>query len=331
MEFAIVILNWNGEGLLKRFLPAVCAHSQGASVYLVDNASRDASVSWVRAQFQAVKVIQHEQNYGYAEGYNRALRQIQADVYCLLNSDVEVTPDWLTPFYHLFKKPEIAIAQPKILDYAQRDTFEYAGAAGGFIDRLAYPYCRGRVFFALEKDHGQYDDETPIFWSSGACLFVRSAVFHRVGGFDADYFAYQEEVDLCWRVHNHGYEVYYTGRARVYHIGGATLGNMSPKKTFLNFRNSLFNLIKNLPARKVPLRVLSRLVLDFFAAAYFLCKGQGLHAWAVFRAHLSFYRNFSALCEKRRESPRFIRAYYRGRSVVYSYFLAGKKHCGEVD
>lgn len=325
MKIAVVILNWNGKKLLETFLPAVIAHSQGAAIYVVDNASTDGSVAFVKAGFKAVKVIEHQRNYGYAEGYNRALKQIRAEVYCLLNSDVEVTENWLAPFYALFGDSKVAIAQPKILDYKRRDRFEYAGAAGGFMDRLGYPYCRGRVLFALERDRGQYDDKAPIFWVGGACFFIRSTVFHELKGFDEDYFAYQEEVDLCWRAQHRGYKAYCMGRAAVYHVGGATLGHLSPKKTFLNFRNSLFNLVKNLPARRLPSAISMRLVLDCWAALYFLSKGEPKQAWAVLRAHLSFYKNCSKIYRKRRDNPDFTADYYRGHSIVLSYFILKRR------
>ncbi len=326
LKFAIVILNWNGKKLLQKFLPSISAHSAGADIYVVDNGSDDDSVSFVAENFKAVRLIQHDKNYGYTQGYNLALRQIQADVYCLLNSDVEVTANWLEPFYALFQKPEIAVAQPKILDYKQRDKFEYTGAAGGFIDSLGYPYCRGRVFFTLESDRGQYDDTLPIFWASGACLFIRCSVFHELRGFDADYFAHQEEIDLCWRAQNRGYQVYYTQQSKVYHIGGATLDARHPRKTFLNFRNSLFNLIKNLPFQRIPFVLFSRLVLDVFAAFYFLCRGSGKQAQAVFIAHLSFYRYFFKIYKKRRANPRFVKNYYHGCSVAFNYFVSQKRY-----
>lgn len=325
LKLAVVILNWNGKKLLQKFLPDVLAHSRGADICVVDNASDDDSVSFVRENFKAVRLIEHDENYGYTQGYNLALKQIQADVYCLLNSDVEVTANWLDPFYTLFQKPEIAIAQPKILDYKQRDKFEYTGAAGGFIDSLGYPYCRGRVFFTLESDRGQYDDTIPIFWASGACLFIKRSVFQELKGFDADYFAHQEEIDLCWRAQNRGYKVCYTQQSKVYHIGGATLDALHPQKTFLNFRNSLFNLIKNLPPQHIPFVLFSRLVLDVFAALYFLCKGTGKQAQAVFISHLSFYRHFFKIYKKRRDNPRFIKNYYRDFSVVFNYFISRKK------
>ena len=240
MQIAVVILNWNGELLLERYLGTVIEYSPGADIYVVDNASTDGSVAYIKNNHPEVKVIVNSENGGFTTGYNLGLRTIEADVYCLLNSDVEVSPDWLIPIEKLFQEnKEVAIVQPKILDMLKKDYFEYAGAAGGYIDQLGYPFCRGRIFQSLEQDTGQYDDTIEIFWATGACMFIRKEVFWELNGFDESYFAHQEEVDLCWRAKNKGYKVFYTGASKVYHLGGSTLSNMNPKKTFLNFRNSL--------------------------------------------------------------------------------------------
>lgn len=247
MKIAVVILNWNGQKLLEQFLPSVTTYSKNADIYVVDNASTDTSMAFVNANYPEVKIIQNKENGGFAKGYNEALKKVDADIFCLLNSDVEVTKNWLEPIVEAFKNnAEVAIMQPKLLDYKQKDYFEYAGAAGGFIDKFGYPYCRGRIFNTLEKDEGQYNDTHSIFWASGACLFVRSYVFKELNGFDESFFAHMEEIDLCWRAKNLGYKIIYTGRSQVYHVGGATLANSNPKKTFLNFRNSLFALVKTL-------------------------------------------------------------------------------------
>jgi GT2 family glycosyltransferase len=321
LKFAIVILNWNGEVLLERYLPSVVQYTDDADIYLADNASSDGSVAYVAQNFPSVKIIRNTENGGFAKGYNDALKYIDADVYCLLNSDVEVTEGWLSPIRQLFKRePNAAIVQPKILDLLNRDHFEYAGAAGGFLDQLGYPFCRGRIFQALEKDEGQYDDVCEIFWATGACMFIKRSVFDILGGFDEDYFAHQEEVDLCWRAKNAGYKVFYVGTSKVYHLGGSTLSNMNPKKTYLNFRNSLFSITKNLPRRKAFLIILMRLLLDGIAAFRFVFQFKFDHFWAILRAHLSFYRQFGKMYHKR-EKANFMTKYYVTKSIVWSYFV----------
>ncbi len=325
LNIAVVILNWNGEALLERYLPSVLEHSAGAVVYLADNASTDGSVAFVRKYFPEIRIIQNESNGGFAKGYNDALKQVDADIYCLLNSDVEVTPDWLTPVMEIFEnRPEAAIVQPKILDLLRPDHFEYAGAAGGFLDQLGYPFCRGRIFQSLERDSGQYNDITEIFWATGACMFIRKAVFHELGGFDEDYFAHQEEVDLCWRAQNKGYKVFYVGTSSVYHLGGSTLSNMNPKKTYLNFRNSLFSITKNLPRRKAFPIILARLLLDGIAALRFIFQGKWKHCLAILRAHISYYRQFRYMYKKR-ERMEFVEKYYLAKSIVLAHYVYRKE------
>ncbi len=321
MKFAIVILNWNGEALLERYLPLVVQYSGNADIYVADNASTDGSVAFVKENFPNVNLIQNSSNNGFAKGYNDALKQVDADIYCLLNSDVEVTPGWLEPIKEAFLKfPDASIIQPKILDLLRRDYFEYAGAAGGFLDQFGYPFCRGRIFQAIEKDEGQYDDTTEIFWATGACMFIKSDVFDSLGGFDEDYFAHQEEVDLCWRAQNKGLKVYYVGASYVYHLGGSTLSNMNPKKTFLNFRNSLYSITKNLPRKKAFPIIFVRLFLDGIAAIRFILQLKPVHCWAILRAHLSYYRHFGKMYKKR-EKANFIPLYYITKSIVWSYFV----------
>ncbi|MBT8286194.1 MAG: glycosyltransferase family 2 protein [Flavobacteriaceae bacterium] len=321
LDLAIVILNWNGEALLERYLPSVIENSQGARIYVADNASTDGSVAFLKNNYPDVGVIQNKTNGGFAGGYNEALKHIDAEVYCLLNSDVEVTQDWLMPIMELFQvKAEVAIIQPKILDLLQPEYFEYAGAAGGFLDSLGYPFCRGRIFQSLEKDKGQYDDTTEIFWATGACMFIRKKVFDDLGGFDEDYFAHQEEVDLCWRAQNKGYKVYYVGASQILHLGGSTLSNMNPKKTYLNFRNSLFSITKNLPRRKALLIIVARLLLDGIAAIRFILQGKLNHCFAVLRAHLSYYRQFRKMYRKR-EKADFVEKYYQTKSIVWSHYV----------
>lgn len=329
MTIAVVILNWNGLNLLKEFLPAVVAYSAEATVYIADNASTDTSLKYVNENFPQVKIIQNQINGGYAKGYNDALSQLKEDIFILLNSDVQVTPHWLEGIIKAFEEnPSTAAVQPKILDYRNPDYFEYAGAAGGFIDRFGYPYCRGRVFETIEKDLGQYDDDIDIFWASGACLAVKREAFYLVGALDEAYFAHQEEIDLCWRLKNFGYNIRYTGQSLVYHVGGATLSSMHPRKTFYNFRNSLYNLTKNVPARQLILTVLFRMVLDGIAAFRFLFTGKTTHFTAVLRAHLNFYKRLPLLLRARKKLPKKV-DYFSKNSVVCTYYLKGKKKFSE--
>ncbi|MFT5737495.1 MAG: GT2 family glycosyltransferase [Maribacter sp.] len=325
MKLAIVILNWNGEVLLERFLPSVIEYSSNAELYVADNASTDSSISFLKANYPTVKIIQNSTNGGFAQGYNEALKHVDADIFCLLNSDVEVTAHWLDPIMNTFKNlPEASVLQPKILDLLKPDHFEYAGAAGGFIDQLGYPFCRGRIFQHLEQDTGQYNDTREIFWATGACMFVKREVFMSLGGFDSDYFAHQEEVDFCWRAKNKGHKIYYVGASKVYHLGGSTLSNMNPKKTYLNFRNSLFSITKNLPIRKAVTIIFMRLLLDGIAALRFIFQFRFKHCIAILRAHLSFYRQFPKMLKKR-EKANFILKYYTTTSIVWSYFVHGVK------
>ena len=321
MKIAIVILNWNGEVLLERYVPSVIKHSQGADIYVADNASTDDSIPFLKANYPDIKIIQNKTNGGFTKGYNEALAHVKADIYCLLNSDIQVTKDWLIPIISTFKSiPEASIIQPKILDYLRKDHFEYAGAAGGFIDQLGYPFCRGRIFQVLEKDNGQYNDTKEIFWATGACMFIKSSVFHLLNGFDEDYFAHQEEVDLCWRAKNIGHKVFYVGASKVYHLGGSTLSNMNPKKTYFNFRNSLYSITKNLPRRKAVTIIFLRLLLDGIAGIRFLFQGKANHCYAIIKAHLSFYKNFRRMYKKR-EKKNFIKKYYITKSIVYEHFV----------
>ncbi|MDO7171283.1 glycosyltransferase family 2 protein [Mariniflexile sp. AS56] len=324
MKIAIVILNWNGEKLLEQFLPSVIEHSREATVYVADNASTDTSVEFVKTAFPLVKIIQNTENGGYAKGYNDALKHIEADIFCLLNSDVEVTPNWLSPIIETFiKESRTAIIQPKLLDFNKRDYFEYAGAAGGFIDKFGYPYCRGRIFNTIEKDNGQYNDATPIFWASGACLFIRKHVFNELNGLDEAFFAHMEEIDLCWRAQNLGYTVKYVGQSTIYHVGGATLSNTSPKKTFLNFRNSLYTLTKNAKGA-IFLIILARLILDGIAAVKFLVELKPQHSLAILKAHFSYYGHLKQLLKQRKATKHKIR-YHNINAIVLDYFLY-KKH-----
>lgn len=320
MKIAVVILNWNGILLLQQFLPSVIKYSPEATVYLADNASTDESLSHVKTYFPSIKIIKNETNLGFADGYNQALKYIEADLFALINSDIEVTADWLQPILKTFEnEPNTAILQPKILDFKKKEYFEYAGAAGGFIDQYGYPYCRGRIFDTLEKDSGQYEDNCEIFWASGACFFIRSQVYRDLDGFDGAFFAHQEEIDLCWRAANKGYKIKYNSESVVYHVGGATLQQGNPKKTFLNFRNSLLMLTKNLPKEKLLAILIGRMLLDGIAGVQFLVKGKFNHFMAILSAHWSFYKLFLINYKKRTTFQQ--QKYYHTKSIVYTYFI----------
>ena len=326
MKIAIVILNWNGQKLLEQFLPSIVNFSsKDAEIYVADNASTDSSINYVKKNFPSVKIVENTVNGGYAKGYNDALKVIKADIYCLLNSDVEVTENWLKPIITVFNSDEnTAIIQPKLLDFKDKTKFEYAGASGGFVDLYGYPYCRGRVFNHLETDKGQFNDISDIFWASGACLFIRSSVFHQLKGLDEDYFAHQEEIDLCWRTQNKEYKVKYVGSSTVYHVGGATLKETNPHKTFLNFRNSLLNVVKNVPKKWFLFVIFSRLVLDGIAGVKFMIELRPIHTWAIIKAHFSFYKNFFKFLKKRKILSKK-QNYNLHTSIVWQYFVLGRK------
>lgn len=320
-----MILNWNGKELLKKFLPSVVEHSKEAKIYIIDNASTDGSLAFVKKEFPVVKCILNTSNKGYAGGYNEGLKNIDEDIYILLNNDVAVSKNWLIPIIDCFKKhSDIAVIQPKILDYKNPEYFEYAGAAGGFIDKYGYPYCRGRIFNDLEKDHGQYDQDLEIFWASGACLAVRKEIFRKAGEFDESYFAHQEEIDLCWRIFNMNQKIWFCYQSQVYHLGGGTLKSLSPKKTYLNFRNSLYNILKNVSSHEFYNILFMRLLLDGMACLKFLFSFQFKHILAVLKAHFSFYSNFRLIKNKRYSS--FVsREYFNINSIIIAYFIDKKK------
>jgi len=323
MKLAIIILNWNGKKLLEQFLPSVIQHSKGADIYVADNASTDDSIAFIKSNYPTITVIQNKENAGYAKGYNDALKSVNADVFCLLNSDVEVTQNWLNPILNTFKEDtNTAVIQPKLLDYNKKDYFEYAGAAGGFIDKYGYPYCRGRIFNTVEKDLGQYNDSTEIFWASGACMFIKRDVFKELHGFDELYFAHMEEIDLCWRAKNLGYVIKYVGSSEIYHVGGATLKNSNPKKTFLNFRNSLFTLTKNANGFILG-KIFVRLILDGIAAIKFLIEFKPKHTIAIIKAHFSYYFYLNQVLTQRKSIKNKIK-YYSRTSIVCDYFVNRK-------
>lgn len=333
---AVVILNWNGKNFLEKFLPTVIKYSPGANLYLADNNSSDESVVFVKSNFPDVVIIQNETNNGYADGYNQALRKITEEFYVLLNSDVEVSEGWIEPIIELMRKDRlIGACQPKILDYYNKEKFEYAGAAGGFIDKYAYPFCRGRVFNHLENDTTQYNDTKEVFWATGACMFVRAEAFWKINGFDADYFAHMEEIDLCWRMKNIGYKVFVEPKSVVYHVGGGTLNKLSPRKTFLNFRNNLITLTKNSAPKRLFLKIIYRMILDGVAAFKFLFEGNGAHFLAVIKAHGSYYGQLASTLKKRKimqQMPGFSYA-TQGvlkKNIVYLHFIKGIKKYSQL-
>lgn len=328
IDIAVVILSWNGIEWIKKFLPTIIDKSSNANIYVADNASTDGTVDYIKENFTNVNVIQNYSNEGYAKGYNDALKNLNEKYFVLINSDIEVTDNWLNPIIDLMEDNiDIAACQPKILDYNFRNKFEYAGASGGYIDTLGYPYCRGRIFSDLEEDSNQYDDIKEVFWASGACLFVRSEHFKEVNGFDNDFFAHQEEIDLCWRLKNSGYKVMVNPQSVVYHVGGGTLNSTSPFKTYLNFRNNLFMLYKNLPFLKLLLTLLLRLPLDGIAAITFLKKEDGIgHLFSILRAHLIFYISIPLLTIKRSKIKRKRKVLgISSFSILFKYYALGIK------
>lgn len=304
MRCSIVILNWNGADMLRQYLPSVVRYCpEDCEVVVADNGSTDSSLQVLQEEFGSVRLIRLDQNYGFAEGYNRALEEIDSAYTVLLNSDVEVTDGWLTPILNYMQEHrDIAAAMPKILADKQRDTFEHAGAAGGYLDILGYPYCRGRVLSRVEKDHGQYDTIADIFWATGACLVCRTAVYKAVGGLDKDFFAHMEEIDFCWRLGARGYRLVCLPECKVYHLGGGSLSYDNPRKTFLNFRNNLLMLYKNLPLRRLIWLMPMRLLLDYVAAVQFLLKGQTGSFKAVFQARRAYHQMKPQMRPKRQDN-----------------------------
>lgn len=332
MKVAVVILNWNGKKFLEQFLPSVIQHStEHAEVIVADNGSTDNSVQFVKERFKGVRVIEMPVNKGFTGGYNEALKEVDSEYYILLNSDIEVTANWIPPIIKLMdKESSIAACQPKILSYQEKDKFEYAGAAGGFIDWLGYPFCRGRIFDTTEIDEGQYDDERQVFWATGACMFVRAKVFHELGGFDEHFFAHMEEIDLCWRMQNAGYKVYYCPHSKIYHVGGGTLKKESPHKTFLNFRNNLYMLINNLPIEKLIFTMFLRLILDSIAALRFVMQGNWKNSVSVFKAYLEVSINFLRTGKGKSLPGRMNYGIFLN-SIVVEYFLNKKRKFSDLD
>ena len=307
VRVAVVILNYNTRKHLETYLPSVVSNSPGARIIVADNGSPDDSVAFLREHYPNVEVLDLKKNHGFAQGYNEALARVDSDIYVILNSDVEVSPGWMEPVLKaMHENPHIAVAQPKILSWNDKQRFEYAGAAGGWIDYLGYPFCRGRIFSQNEVDESQYDTPQECFWAAGAAFFIRAELYHAFGGFDGDYFAHNEEIDLCWRLKRAGYAIWNIPESVVYHLGGGTLEYENPRKVFLNFRNSLFTLLKNEPAAKLLWLIPARFLLDGLAGVRFFLKGQFRAIWAIVRAHFSFYNNFGKSLRKRREGNQTI-------------------------
>ncbi len=336
-EIAVVILNWNGAEMLRRFLPSVIRYSTGddVQIYVADNASTDNSLQVLAEEFPTVRTILLKKNYGFADGYNNALKEIWTKYYVLLNSDVEVTEHWLEPLRsYMEEHPETAACQPKIRSWHHKSSFEYAGACGGFIDKYGYPFCRGRIMNTVEEDRGQYEDIIPVFWATGAALFIRAEDYWEVSGLDGRFFAHMEEIDLCWRLRNRGRSLVCIPQSVVYHVGGATLKKESPRKTFLNFRNNLIMLYKNLPSKELPRVMAVRAVLDVIATLAFMGRGQFSNAFAVFKAMYAYRRLRDEFIIDREEnvqktSLRFIPERLES-SILVQYYLKGKKYFSQL-
>lgn len=335
-KVAVVIIHWNRKNLLEQFLPFVCASTYpNLEIVLADNHSTDDSVAYVKANFPNVTIVQNDDNYGYAGGYNHALKQVEADYYVLLNNDIEVPQHWIEPVIKVMEQDlTIGACQPKMLDFKNRKSFEYAGACGGYMDRLGYVFCRGRLFEVLEEDKGQYDTEAEIFWATGACLFVRASLFHEAGGFDENFFAHMEEVDLCWRIQLMGYKLKVIPSSFVYHVGGGTLNKMSSQKTYLNFRNNLIMLTKNLPWPTLLWLIPVRSTLDLLSSIFFLLNGFPSHSGAVHRAHADYFFKFLKWWRLRKDVQSIVKnenfsGVYHG-SVVAEHFIGKKKYFSDL-
>ncbi len=327
---AVVILNYNGQKLLAQFLPSVVTNSKDATIYVVDNGSTDHSLDFLRKEFPSVIIIALDKNYGFCGGYNKGLSGLKEEYFILLNSDVEVTANWISPMVMLADSQNtIGAIQPKILSYHKKNQFEYAGAAGGFIDVLGYPFCRGRIFDHIEFDEGQYNDTRPIFWAAGACMFVRASCYQELEGLDEDFFAHMEEIDFCWRLNRAGYTIHYAGESKVYHLGAGTLSYNHPRKVYLNFKNGLAMLIKNFDMDELWYKIPFRIFLDWVAAFIFMLKGQFKNGIAVFKAHISVLGSFSRIWKKRKalhsKFPQYTRDSIHPNLIIFDYYLKGKK------
>ncbi|MCH2234330.1 MAG: glycosyltransferase family 2 protein [Crocinitomicaceae bacterium] len=335
MDVAVVILNYNGRNYLEQFLPSVVANSGNARVIVADNCSTDDSVDFLKTNYPDLELIINSENGGFAKGYNEALKKVDAEYYVLLNSDIEVTPNWIDPCIAILESdPTIAACHPKVKAYHKQTHFEHAGATGGFLDQDYFPFCRGRIFEFAEEDEGQYDETREVFWATGACMFIRSKVFHELGGLDEAFFAHMEEIDLCWRIKKRGMKIFYVHGSEVFHVGGGTLSYDSPRKTYLNFRNSIFMIIKNHEGL-LFFKLFKRLAIDGIAAWKFLLTGQAGSYIAVFKAHMAMYSNLARLLKQRKEIKKTSGVYNKtgtySRSIVLDKFLRGRKKFSELD
>ena len=322
MKIGIVIINWNGLNLLKKYLRPIIDNSLNSKVYVIDNNSSDESLLYLSENFKEVEIISLDKNYGFAEGYNLGLKKVKEEYVCIINNDILVTKDWLSPIREKFKKYPSSIIQPNILDINNTDFFEYAGASGGFIDKYGYPFCRGRIFNTIEKNDGQYSD-SKIFWASGACFFISKKIFYEIGGFDKRFFAHMEEIDLCWRAFNLGFSCYSITSSKVFHVGAATIKKNS-KKTYLNYRNSLIMMTKNLPLKHLLSTLFLRLVLDIVSSVKLLIQGEVSHFIAVYKAHINYFYKLKSILRERNNSSKKAN-YFKINSIVYKYFILGRK------
>lgn len=338
IKASVVILNWNGAHFLKQFLPSVTQYSAipGVEVVVADNASSDDSLDVIRKEFSSVRIIEFDKNYGFAGGYNKALAQLDSEYFILLNSDVEVTQDWLQPLLDFMDThSEVGACMPKLRAHHDKSSFEYAGAAGGYIDKYGYPFCRGRVFDTIEIDNGQYDSVAEVFWATGACLVIRSQLYLQSGGLDEAFFAHMEEIDLCWRIKKMGYQIFCVPQSVVYHVGGGALPKENPRKTFLNFRNNLLMLAKNLSRKQFISILFIRFVLDGIAAVKFIVDRKFSHVYAIFRAHVNFYLKIPYVLNKRKQLKNKTFQKYNPtgqikKSLVFQYYIKGKKVFSKV-
>ncbi len=330
VKTAVVILNWNGKKYLEQFLPPLVKYSQGDDIQIVvaDNGSKDDSVSFLKKSYPDIKLLEFDKNYGFTGGYNKALFQLEAEYFVLLNSDIEVTENWLVaPVRLLDSDTKIGAVAPKIKSRHNKNMFEYAGAAGGYIDKFGYPFCRGRILSEIEEDKGQYNRQAEIFWASGAAMFIRADLYKKAGGLDEDFFAHMEEIDLCWRLQNMNYKIVYCPDSEVFHVGGGTLSNDSPHKLFLNYRNNLFLLYKNLPEGKLFLTIFMRLILDGISAMLYLVQLKFSYFAAVWKAHFAFYGNLKSLRAKRKQlinHNKPLNTIYQ-KSIIFNYYIKKRK------
>ena len=321
MSLGVVIINWNGENLIKKFLPSVIKHTPNIhNIYLIDNGSNDDSVEFIRSNFNRVKIIKLDKNYGFAKGYNIGLKNIDDDILCLLNNDVEVSENWTEEILKQFAaEPNTAVIQPKLKDYYNKSNFDYAGAAGGFLDKYGYPYCNGRIYNNVEVDKNQYDKTREIFWACGACFFIRNNIFKKFGGFDDVYWAHFEEIDLCWRLQNHGFKIRFNAKSIVYHANGGTLNHNNPNKTYLNYRNMLFTITKN-SKNNLFFLLIEKFFIDLIIAVYTLFNKGIMHFVAIIKAYLSFYKHINLLIKFRKNNKREIK-HYKIRSIICEYLF----------